>query len=432
MSLLDLSAEGVRIYYASAPCSSGKTHAFCNLMASANGKEVNGMTRSQLYVAPTLKLVAEVKAQLDRLHVSSIVITHESTERPVRELLETIRTMGSHDAVVLSTHASYFEMPYFHQPENWKVWIDEVPQLDSFLPLRLPRSHRLLGELLSVRPVTDTVGIVEEKEAGCVRDFLDRPRDDLETPLEPLLHSVAHPWKQVFVGLKSWGRVHEQEVVSQNDELNTIYFCSILGHQPFQEATVLAARFEDSLVCDWFRRRGCTTVPDEKVLNLLRFQEYPESLAARVRIHYVLKDRSFSKTFGRRELPGGKGTVLQSMEKEVKAAFGDDEVLLVVNKDYDGSLLESNAFKPIPVKAHGLNQFQASNKVAFLCALNRTPQHAALLRGLGFSKEVIQRSTQYDTLHQCVMRTSLRNREATDPVDIIVPDRQSADYLLDR
>jgi hypothetical protein len=49
-----------------------------------------------------------------------------------------------------------------------------------------------------------------------------------------------------------------------------------------------------------------------------------------------------------------------------------------------------------------------------------------MLESLGFDPDHVHVATAHEVLYQCVMRTSLRDPQATTPVRAIVPDEPSA------
>ena len=62
-------------------------------------------------------------------------------------------------------------------------------------------------------------------------------------------------------------------------------------------------------------------------------------------------------------------------------------------------------------------------------ALNREPKHYQMLEDLGLASETVHKSTFGEAVYQAVMRTSLRNPEATEPVRVIVPDMFCVRFL---
>jgi hypothetical protein len=456
MSVLDLPDNPAIVRSVSAPCSAGKTHAVCGHIAeqlgvgdnkrSAKGRtdgtrlgvpirpalnELNLGRQSHLYVAPSIKLLKEVAAQLEALRLRPRIVTSETYPgQAVRTLVEHIKDLGRHGVVVLTTHESYLRLPYFHRRQDWHVWIDEVPQVDRYHAPRLPRHHRLVAEHLRIeRVINEQVALVVPSHPGRLKRFLEQPADDVEEAVLDVLRDALSPFRDLFVSTETWTRVIERQEIAAGDDANQVRFVSLLNAEAFRGATLLGANIERSMLYYWLTRWGVTFVEHEDIVKRLRYRAYPAEIADRVQISYCLDKRAFSKTWRDALAEDGRRNI-ESIEELVLQELGDERFLLVCNNDYDGRLLSSPNCQRLPTVAHGLNAFQDHTTIVFLAALHRTPQHNRLLKALGIGPDVVQTSTAYEVLHQCVMRTQLRVPGATAPVHIIVPDRFCADFLV--
>ena len=93
----------LRGYYVSGPCGGGKTYLTCQSIA--DGVQSGGNT---LFVLPTLKLVAEVKQELERLGVPVTVISDETHSENVREaIMKLFASTPDVGAVVIITWSAY-------------------------------------------------------------------------------------------------------------------------------------------------------------------------------------------------------------------------------------------------------------------------------------------------------------------------------------
>ncbi len=54
-----------------------------------------------------------------------------------------------------------------------------------------------------------------------------------------------------------------------------------------------------------------------------------------------------------------------------------------------------------------------------------------MLEGIGFSDEEVHKSSVFEIINQCVLRTSLHNPDATDYVSAVVPDKTAAERLAE-
>ena len=155
------------------------------------------------------------------------------------------------------------------------------------------------------------------------------------------------------------------------------------------------------------RQNGVGFHSHQQITSGLRYRTYPIDLGSRLKVQYVLEGRAWSKTI-RDSMGTSDRKVMQEVEDVVLAALGDTPYLLAANNDYNGVLAHHLNCVRLPVIAHGLNTYAHHTNLVFIAALNRHPVHHRLLRSLGYSNEVIRRSTADEVLHQILMRTNLR------------------------
>lgn len=110
--------------------------------------------------------------------------------------------------------------------------------------------------------------------------------------------------------------------------------------------------------------------------------------------------------------------------------------LLVLNKRIASFALQHDAdafdnFELISTSVHGLNKYSNRNVIAFLAAINPTPDLIRLYRTLlpeyDFEKDHVA-----DICVQCACRLSVRDTEAVEPVLVITPDHRINGLLYDR
>ena len=119
----------------SAPCSSGKTYSTCQHLKQQQSR------CNWLYVAPSIKLLNQTALDLKRHGLKPALITSETHERPVMgSIMRHIACAEESGTVLLITWQSYQNLPFFENRQNWRVIIDEVPQVDNFYAIDL-RQH---------------------------------------------------------------------------------------------------------------------------------------------------------------------------------------------------------------------------------------------------------------------------------------------------
>lgn len=413
-----------KVHYVSAPCGSWKTTAACKYIVENIG-DCNHM-----YVAPTLRLLSEVEKTLKVLGITPTIITSDTEPRTLAAIINYLKSAPWYGVVLLITHQSCFRIPYFARRENWQIFIDEIPQLDFYHSPRLPRSAHLLSNYLEVKAcINEKISQLGAIDKTALKHFLEKPKDDGEACVREILENALSPYFDVFVYTDDWDRIVENRKIDANSDGNRVRIISLRNPHGFLGTTILGANIEHSMLHHWFRRREVELAPNAEIIQGLRFQEYPADLGERLKIDYYLGLKSFSKA--RRDRPVTSGRkLIDEMDDAILQEVRGSEFLLVANVDYKGKLLDAPGCQPISAESQGLNSYAHYKKLVFLAALNRSPDHIRMLNALGFDAEVIRQSTVYERLHQCVMRTNLREPESTQEVQVIVPDKFSADFLV--
>ena len=103
------------IQYVSAPCGSGKTHAFCQWVQWV--QEMHTLMRPNiLYAAPTIALIGEVSATLKGQGIKHQVFTSETNpDTVIRDLVSSLKDADQNGEIILTTHRAFEFLPYFHR-----------------------------------------------------------------------------------------------------------------------------------------------------------------------------------------------------------------------------------------------------------------------------------------------------------------------------
>ena len=307
----------------------------------------------------------------------------------------------------------------------------KYPKSTPFHCPRLPRSPHLLSQHLEVkRNMNEQISLLGAIDKTDLKHYLEKPRDDSEACVRDILANVLNPYCNVFVWTDDWDRSIENKHVEDCSDRNRVRMITLRNSQGFYGATILGANIEKSMLYHWLKRRGVEMAPHVALMQHLRYQEYPAHLGERLTIDYVLSgNKHFSKARRDRIVKSGR-KLSDEIDDAVMKEVGASNFLLVPNADYKGKLLEAPGCRQISVASQGLNAYSNYTTLVFLAALNRSPDHMRMLNALGFDAEVMRQSTVYEHLHQCVMRTNLREPASSSKVQIIVPDRASADFLV--
>ena len=196
----------------------------------------------------------------------------------------------------------------------------------------------------------------------------------------------------------------------------------------FAGCCILGANFEQTILFHYLKKNGRVPVPHAELSSQLRYSHYPSHIGSRTTIKYCLEYRRYSKTI-RNELTTEGITVQRAMDRAISGYLGTNRFLLMTNNDDESDLLKSLNVIRLSGSPHGSNAYENERYFVFLSALNLSNDHELMLVELGLSKEMTRHTTTIEAAHQAAMRTNLRVPTSDEPVDIIVPDRDTANAL---
>ena len=412
------------VHYVSSPCGRGKTYAACKFMRD------NKFRSNHLYVAPSRRLVGETEKTLKTFGVDPMVITSDTHAGHVKAgIIEFMNHAEDAGQILLITWNAYVDLPYLNRRENWRVIIDEVPQVDRFYPWMLPRNLSFLTEQIDIDEASgnDKVARVIVKDRSVLEELFEAQRDDVHEVFREFFRDLLSHNKDMFVDLDSWNRLVEQGEFTDDESLNRLFFISMLRPEAFSDAILLGANVADSLVYHWLTRfHGYRFVEHGAIASQLR--PFPKGTGSRLKISYFIPRLHASKTLYKKMATTGDN-LLDEMDRIAMENFDSEPFLYVHNIKRKSVLDECATATKIPVVSHGLNRYEKFSNIYFSAALNREPRHFTMLELLGFDPDHVHAATAHEVLYQCVMRTSLRDPQATTPVVAIVPDEPSAKRL---
>ncbi|MBK8638676.1 MAG: DEAD/DEAH box helicase family protein [Chromatiaceae bacterium] len=423
----------------SAPCGANKTTSACDYIYAHH------CYSNHLYVAPTIKLLEQTEQMLRDRNIYNItkITTDTHPGNVVKEVMEYLNSAVGDGQVLLITLKSYMDLPYFHNKNYWRVIIDEAPAADYFYTFDLTYNNNYLENLLEIREtVKSGIGILTAKNKSQIKKRVDS-KDDIDGHFKDLFRKIISDDYDVYVDTNSWSKTIDgvKGPGQTEDQIARVYILAMLKPTKFENAIILGANFEHSIMFEYFRRfYNVNYVEHEGIKSGLKFSSHYCSentrFARNIHYYYYFDSGKFSKNLRDKVvsdiLPEANYKVIESIEQAIlkEKAFSENKSLLFENNDYSGLLDKQGNFIRGQVICHGINEYRHLNHVVFLAALNRTPKHSQMLDTLGFDRQFVTRATQYETIYQDIMRTSLRNYEATDDVHVFVPTRQEVDYLI--
>lgn len=414
------------IRYVSAGCGSGKTYALTRHIKN------NTHNSNHLYVAPTTKMLEQTMADLESIGVSAKTINSNTNSGNVKkEIMKHFDTARSIGNVLLITWAAYSELPNFTNKSNWEIYIDEIPQVDFYQKFTIPYNQHLLSDHLEVaRPINEHISLIKPKNADSLNSHLKNEckLDAIINGFKTIFNHALTTNYDLFVDTLSWTNICEFKIISDTQKNNTVYLLSMLNPNLLTGTTLLGANIEKSMLYAWMTRYHSVNFEQHyEITSSLRGNTIDPS---RLRITYFLDDKLWSKSIKKKAYENN--TYCGYIQDYVAKEFADTEYLLIDNNDQTRNPLEDiKNCNRIPVVSKGVNDYQHINAIVNLAALNRAPKHVTMLGQLGISQKTINESTPFEVLYQNLMRTSLRNPDSTEIVDLITPSRYEAYFLVE-
>ncbi|MCW2286084.1 hypothetical protein M2323_003921 [Rhodoblastus acidophilus] len=303
-------------------------------------------------------------------------------------------------------------------PGRWTVYVDEIPSdYVKIEELRLPE---------------------RDTRATFFRHF--EMQDGL---LVPGTGPDAHPeklaknekrdavWK-VYQGVASRVVSEHWRVHCEMNEEGTLRTTSVLLPSLFRgfgKVVMASANFHEKiLVKSWERNEGVTFIPDDSMK--LRFSSHEN--CERLTIRYVYDRDGWSKAFRDSciTVEGKDINIGKFALESVKQHVGDNPVLVMRNKDKAKDFKNWETATILPGSPHGLNSYTHIHHFAAFAAINPDPAHLKFLNDiLHVTAEEVQNDMYRDVVYQGLYRSNLRIPDSQEPVECLVMDKGTAEWL---
>lgn len=349
--------------------------------------------------------------------------------------------------LLMITEMAYLQLLHWPKRYQWTCICDEIPQVDPTIKKNLPENHHLL---------TQHMGFVRDGDKYCrvevaagsktaLTAIAENPsRDEVNNVLAPYAQRLIHPNYDSWVLNDQLQRLLNQQgdPKSRQLEMFSLLSPSVFGTgaqrdangdkiiDAFKDVIIMGAGFDISLMSHIWHGFDVEFQPHAELTKGLRYSQH--TCGHRLTIKYVF-ETDWSKNFAgaASEFNGADTANLDVLQQACIQVFSDDEFAFLANND---SADEAKRFfrtqaQQLPNAPWGLNDYQHIHNVAILSALNPTPAHLGFLDHLCKEPEKVRDALFHANVYQAVMRSSLRNLEAIEPVIAVVPDRTVAKAL---
>ena len=306
---------------------------------------------------------------------------------------------------------------------------DEFSHVDHFYSVAMTHTHQHYSHHLTATPYgsADLLKVTLAQNTTLPLELADpkKYRDDTQKLFAPVLDHLLSgdtvlTAKEAYTNQIIKGRTN----VNRKDP--AVHFLVIekpdylLG---WKKTTILSANFDQSLTFHLLRQfYGIQFVMDQGIQKSLRFTQHTNG--HRLTIKYLDTGSTSITRYG--EIAGsGKENNFIRIDDFTHSQFSNGYLIVANNKH---TLQRHSNREELPVISHGLNAFQHTHQVAFLAALNKSTMHIKMLKSLGIKDELIGAHI-HETIYQAVMRCSLRDPSAVEPVTVFLTDKPRAEAL---
>lgn len=313
----------------SAVCGSGKTNALIKRL-----KEQQSIT-NQLVVLPSINMVNQLYSDLNNLGLKQVKrITSDTHRYQVKS--QVVKYLNNDcfewGHILIITWQAYDDLPYFENKDNWGIYIEELPQIDSYFELDVAKNRQFITDFIELnKQINSKISSIKIKDG--MRHELSQivaSSDDGYKSFMGLYRAVLSPNRDIFVDIEKWNEVL---IKYKKGESTSLSFLAMLNPRQFSGVTILAAHIEQSILYHWFTTFHKTKLePHHDLRAKLKFVEHDQSLGDRTSISYFITERHYSKSL--RDRDKGHSVLGVEMDELAKKQFGDSPFLYVLNNDH--------------------------------------------------------------------------------------------------
>lgn len=412
-----------KFYYINGPAGSGKTHQlveYADFQVDAGAKIIISQ--------PTFELMRETQNKLVALGVPVRRFYHKdgSNTNVVKSIQDYMTAANpNRGEVILITHAALKRLPPSHR-KFWDLFVDETPGVLDHYHFSIAKTHQLFTSHVdaSQEVKSGVLWLQALDRTGGLEDIAANPTgDQLLDVFKDVANQIFDPGCMVMAPAKSWNKLigdpHSPGLLNVFSVLNSDFV------EGYKSTTFMSANlFDTELFMVWSKLLSIDWAIHPLQLKLLNQSHQNGN---RLKILYLFNNRIGMKLFD--QIHDGHQTKGEAIEQFVVDYFKPKQFVWHANKSQNFTTLDHNM--RLPMVSHGINRplFRSTHNVAMLSVFNfKTPAYA-FLQSIGLSPYEAQVMLNFQKDYQALMRCSLRDPEATEPVEVIVMSRDIAEWL---
>ena len=410
-----------------APLGSGKTTAaieFAGYAAQAGQKIA--------IAQPSIKLIDQSVHQFrNRWPDVAVRAIHSDISPNVAHELTKHTRASSGGEVLFLTHATLMQTPYWDRRKDWRLIIDEAPQVFYHTEFTLPINHHILLPALETVPHNIRYSHLLPGDVSRLEAIAEnRGEDQVDALFQEFARMLTSNKWDMFVLTEQWERFQTGQIT--DGKLLVFGLVDPAIFDGFDSVTMMSANLDRTIAYQHLVQHGRIFGQHKAISSRLRFQRHDNGHL--LTIHYAVEDGNWSKH--RRDKVVSLGDETYTVNDLIVAGtldlFGDQEFVWLANKDIEDEALFSGRGVRLPHSPHGLNSFQHIHNAAVLPALNPSPALYSFLDEVAhLNSEEVRRAVYHEAAYQAAGRISLRNPEDIMPKRLVVADRGAAQAIAD-
>ncbi|MCY1644595.1 hypothetical protein [Methylorubrum sp. SL192] len=325
--------------------------------------------------------------------------------------------------VVLITHKTLINLPFFYGKDRWSAYFDECPNAFESFEDRLPNNHSL---------VTDHIRIADAASAYSRLDVTKRStlsmiaqnngQDSVLKQVQDIAKMLLSPNYDTFVNIAKF-----QALKTKTNTDGVLSMFSILRPDfllGFKSVTICAALFEDTFAYHHWSRLGVAWRKTQQLSRDDASNTHPYNPS--VSIYYGYEAR-YSK-YLRNGLGGDNTPIIAAAAKKL----GNSVYVRVENNDVKltSPMNKLKGDNLIPGISHGLNSYKDVHNAVVIIAANQSPEASRFLREYcAFDDDMQFNAFTNHSVYQAICRTSIRGNELAHDKIWIVASKDTADWL---
>ncbi|WP_234050429.1 MULTISPECIES: hypothetical protein [unclassified Xanthobacter] len=410
------------IKYIDAPAGAGKsTFIYNNIADLASNRE------KFILAVPTTELANTSANKLKELTNGRFTVTliHGEDGSSGNVASRIIAAMKSFHAdygqVIVITHAGFDCVPYFHRPNHCNLIFDECPTPIDFFELTVPHSHEILTNHLSTGGDGTYVHIFCKKKKNLADIIAKGRNDEVYAQFRDVAVKITSLGWDTMVKADSYEALLSGKSTTDTLHVHAVRNARILGS--FKSCTIISARFKESILFHTMQNYGVTFEPHPVPDGSFEYLEHQNGHL--LTIHYPDIKR-ISKN-----IMNNNPSLVKNIKDYSISLFASNKFIFLSNKGMSHIDLIMAGGIELSGCPHGSNNYRHIHNSLIFPAYNLNPEQTKFLEYLGLDGPQIEVGIHCHGIYQAFMRCSVRDGNSKEPKHLIVPDKRTADWLLE-